>query len=229
MSKVSGGGDNISYHPDRQDICQKHRDNWIKMKNKMNEQQYSDYCEKRFSQPGQKNGRWKGGISSEPFICQCGKIVKTNVGQLCCNKCRDRTKEKNPFFGKKHSEQFLTRKSETRKLNPYKKPSNTLKVIIDGVLYQSQSEASKKLGCTIATISNRIKNPRFQNYKYEGVQKTTFKEKKTTGIPIIVNGKIFNSIQLAANFLNLSITAMANRLKKKNYPQVTLLDGSKPV
>ena len=46
-----------------------------------------------------------------------------------------------------------------------RKPINTLKVIIDDVVYDSFSDASKVLNCAIATISNRCKSEKFPNYK----------------------------------------------------------------
>ena len=53
---------------------------------------------------GDKNPNWKGGTS---FIyCECGKRI--GYGHIHCNKCRPRTKNNNPFYGKQHS-------AETRK------------------------------------------------------------------------------------------------------------------
>lgn len=162
MSKTSDGGDLVSYHPDRQSICQKHRDYWAEMKRSMDQIKYKQFCKQKYSFPRDKNPNWKGGISK--FTCLCGKVMN-NCGQSTCNTCRDRSKDKNSFFGKKHSQQTKDRIKKTKSMLPKIKPRNTCKVVIDNIVYQSQTQAARLIGCSVATIMNRINNPKFKNYK----------------------------------------------------------------
>ncbi|MGG0177265.1 NUMOD3 domain-containing DNA-binding protein [Gottfriedia acidiceleris] len=77
-----------------------------------------------------------------------------------------RTGENNPFFGRKHSDEVKRKLSEQKK--GYK-PLNSRIVIIDGVEYESITEASRQLNVVPATIIYRIKskNNKFNNYKYK--------------------------------------------------------------
>jgi hypothetical protein len=91
------------------------------------------------------------------------KIMKpkkdsTNMGK------HDKNGEKNPFYGKTHSEETRKILSEKRK---GKKPSNIKQVMINNIMYGSISEASRQLGIGCSTILWRInsKNKRFENYQ----------------------------------------------------------------
>ena len=110
------------------------------------------------------------------LIIKLGKYIKTwckvcsvelsttNTTQLCHKhyiEQRDTSGENNPFFGKKHSEETI---EKIRQRNLGKKPVNTLKVIVNDILYESFTEASKALNCTVATIRNRCNSDKFPNY-----------------------------------------------------------------
>jgi group I intron endonuclease len=109
---------------------------------------------------GEQNPNWKGGTSFK--YCECGvKISPTN--NTCIN-CRDKSGVKNPFFGKQHSEETKNKLSEKRK---GKKPTNMTQVVIDDIIYESLSEASRQTGIPPPTILWRIKS---KNKKYENYQ-----------------------------------------------------------
>jgi hypothetical protein len=76
----------------------------------------------------------------------------------------------NPFYGKNHTADTIKKLSDNKK---GKKPSNTMYIEIDGIVYYGLSEASEKTGLKTTTIWYRInsKNKKFENYKY----KSTFK------------------------------------------------------
>jgi group I intron endonuclease len=89
-------------------------------------------------------------------------------------------KENNPFKGKTHtkevreilskfnskpkSEEHKRKISETLKGN---KPGNMRKVIVDDIEYESLSFAARKIGIPISTMKNRLKSPKFDNYRYK--------------------------------------------------------------
>lgn len=113
---------------------------------------------------GEDNPNWRGG---KKYFCKCGSEI-SKVNNTCLS-CRDISGSNNPFFGKKHSNET---KEKLRKIvnekyekGSYKMPSNTQIVIIDSIEYKSKSYAARKLGCTVSTISNRIKSKKFKNYK----------------------------------------------------------------
>ena len=89
-------------------------------------------------------------------------------------------KKNNPFKGKTHttevkeilskinskpkSEEHKRKISETLKGN---KPGNMRRVIVDGVEYESLSYAARQIGIPTSTMKNRLKSPKFDNYKYK--------------------------------------------------------------
>lgn len=117
--------------------------------------------ESRRSYEGDGNPNWKGGVSKKQ--CKCGKDIAPN--NETCSDCRDRSGKNNPFYGKIHSSKTKKKLSESRM---GKKPSNIRKVKINDIIYESLSEASKKLGIGSALIIYRIKskNSKYENYEY---------------------------------------------------------------
>jgi group I intron endonuclease len=91
-------------------------------------------------------------------------------------------KNNNPFKGKTHSDEHKLKLklvnsqpktdehkrkiSETLKGN---KPSNMRQIIIDGVMYESLSEAARQLSLPLSTIKNRLNSnsKKFINWNYE--------------------------------------------------------------
>jgi group I intron endonuclease len=78
---------------------------------------------------------------------------------------KKRTGDKNPFFGKVHSEETKKLMSEKHKGT---KPVNTKKVSVKGVVYDGLTEAFKTTGVKATTIWHRIysKNPKYTAYFY---------------------------------------------------------------
>ncbi len=76
----------------------------------------------------------------------------------------DKNGSSNPFYGKNHSDESKSKMSESRRGS---KPSNTLYIEIDGIIYYGLSEASKATGIKPTTIWHRIKS---KNDKYKDYQ-----------------------------------------------------------
>ena len=117
--------------------------------------------ESRKSYEGENNPNWKGGASKKK--CKCGKDIKP-INETCTD-CRDKTGEKNPFYGKCHSEEIKKKIGESR---IGKKPSNTRKIEINEIVYAGLSDASTATGIKPTTIWHRIRsaNKKYKLYKY---------------------------------------------------------------
>lgn len=155
----SSGGDNLTKNPNKEDIVRKMTQSVRKRYELMSE----DERKEKHSQPMDKNPNWKGGTSFK--YCECGvKISPTNNS---CINCRDKSGDKNPFFGKQHTEETKRKLSEFRK-GTYNGEQN-IPIIIDDIEYRSAGEASKLLNIPMVTIRWRVKskNKKFDNYKYK--------------------------------------------------------------
>ena len=73
--------------------------------------------------------------------------------------------EKNPFYGKTHSDEFKKIQSERMK---GKKPVNRRPVIIDNIKYDSLGDASKALKINISVVLWRVKseNKKFDSWRF---------------------------------------------------------------
>ncbi len=162
MSKCSDGGDLVSYHPNIEAIREKHSINMTNRWSNMTEQEKIEYSEK-MKRDGNPN--WQGGLSI--FVCPiCKKEFKKQYSakQETCKKCRNRSGESNPFYGKQHSDETKEKIRNHRLKHPIL--VTKIKVEIDGIVYSSFSEAAKSIGCSVATIRNRLNRyVKFPNYK----------------------------------------------------------------
>jgi len=155
----SSGGDNLTKNPNKEDIVRRMTQSVRKRYELMSE----DERKEKHSQPMDKNPNWKGGTSFK--YCECGvKISPTNNS---CINCRDKSGDKNPFFGKQHTEETKRKLSEFRK-GTYNGEQN-IPIIIDDIEYRSAGEASKLLNIPMVTIRWRVKskNKKFDNYRYK--------------------------------------------------------------
>lgn len=98
-----GGGDNLSKHPYKEDIIRRRTETNatnLKLLSEEERKQRFAHC------VGDSNGNWKNGGESSKLCPVCNN-KRISVNYATCAKCRDRTGENNPFYGKKHSEKTL--------------------------------------------------------------------------------------------------------------------------
>lgn len=158
IATTTSGGDIISKNPNKKEITEKISASMKKMWNNKTEEEKEIYSKKMI---GENNPSWNGGSSFS--VCKCGK--KIAYINKCCRKCLDFSKEKNPFFGKKHTDEYKKKSSESRKGTYY--GSQNIPIIIDGIEYKSLGDASEKLNIKKLTIRYRVNSKNFENYSYK--------------------------------------------------------------
>lgn len=155
ISKQACGGDIVSYHPDRDKIVEKMSQSLILMyKNMSNE----DRLNMGLRVSMEKNPNWKGGKT----YCKCGN--RKNMYAKSCSKCRDRTGDKNPFYGKKHSKEAKLKIKEKRMQAGSKHLCK--KIYFYGIVFESSKELSLFIGKTQGMITYMVKS---DNKKYSKV------------------------------------------------------------
>lgn len=136
----------------------------------------------KFARTGSKNGMYGRNHTEEVkknlsilnkgnIPINKGKSLEESVGidrakeirSLLSHYAKLRTGANNPFYGKKHTPET---KERLRKTNLGKKPINMKKVLIDGMVFESLTEASRHLNISPSTILYRIRSKNFSNYKY---------------------------------------------------------------
>jgi group I intron endonuclease len=172
----NGGGDLLTNHPDKEAI----RAKILKSQNETLSKMTSEERSKKYGKLGERNGMY-GKTHTEEVR---KKISEINKGRICPNKGKktsEETKqklsenaklrigEKNPFFGKHHTEETI---QKIREKNIGNIPHNNKEITIDGVFYISMTEASRQLIIPVPTILWRLnsKNPKFDSYKYATMQ-----------------------------------------------------------
>ena len=142
-----GGGDNLTNNPNRLEIIQKITDTLNKNISEMTQEERS----KKWGKCGDTNPNWRGG-SSDRRCLNCNKSIDFNAKK--CSSCA-KIGDDNPFHGKTHSNESK-HKISIQRTGKYLGSQNK-KVVIHGVEYRSYTTASKALGVSMTTISNRIR------------------------------------------------------------------------
>ena len=181
VGKNSSGGDNLTKHPLRDQIIEK-----MSIASKKRGKICGDYARKHYQGSGNPNygNKWSdaqkdtaskrlkiyyenhdGYLLNKTFEEIHGVETALKLRKNISDRAKKRIGKKNPFYGKRHSEEM---KNKVSKANKGRKPPNTKWVEINGILYHGLNEASKALSIKIPTIHWRInsKNKKFSNYKY---------------------------------------------------------------
>jgi group I intron endonuclease len=196
MSKFAGGGDNISYHPNLNEHKKAQRERskkrWMELSeeekeirrektrgknNGMYGKKHTEEAKQKMSETIRKKyssgPRGPYGPQSSPHPLKGVKWKPDDPRHESLSKlAKTRTGEKNPFYGRAHSDETRKKLSEKGK-NRYGDLSEkdiasltqTRCVLIDNVFYPGVSFAAKKLGVCAGTICHRIKS---KNSKYDG-------------------------------------------------------------
>ena len=198
ISKKASGGDLITYHPFYEEICKKHSiegklryqnmtdEERLGLSNKMKGENNPNYG-KRWSQDMRERVSAKlkeGYINNEdhPFKKLKGKTFEELYGENKAKELREnlsqiasqRTGDKNPFYGKTHSEETRKKMSEDRKgsICPTKK-----QVMYNGVIYDSALKCAEVLKLKMGTVAYRARN-NIYGFSYVSDKNTTPKVSK---------------------------------------------------
>lgn len=162
------GGDALTYHPERQTL--KHEKS-ASMFSHAASRTFEQRSAARRNSTNENNSNYRHGrcVKSTRRMCsECDIVVLRSSTAVKCTSClaKARTGELNSFYGKTHSEKskrLIAEKNRGRRNPAICKP-----VVIDGVTYQSLSDASNATGVPTVTIRWRVlsPNPKFANYHY---------------------------------------------------------------
>lgn len=167
------GGDAITFHPNRQAIANRHRFIVNERMSKMSNEEKK----KIWSRPGDKNGMYgkTHSLEARKNISEKNKgRISTNKGipltdavkRILSEKAKLKIGKLNPFFGKRHSDEYKKKASLLRLGIPNLACSKP--VSIDGIKYSSVQQASKILNINPLTLRHRTisKNKKFISYFY---------------------------------------------------------------
>lgn len=167
FSLFASGGDIISGHPYRKNIINKMKQTLRKT--------ISDFPPEirktKYSRALDTNPNWQGGKSYK--YCSCGKRI--GYYHACCMDCKDISGDKNPFYGRKHSDKCKQQISMVIKSNneqltdieKYLKNREQIKIVkADGLIYFGVSIAARAYKITPAAMVYRLKSPKYPNFSY---------------------------------------------------------------
>ncbi|MDD2819447.1 MAG: NUMOD3 domain-containing DNA-binding protein [Candidatus Nanopelagicales bacterium] len=170
------GGDNLTRNINREKIIAKITES---VRSRMS---YMSATERKilFGKLGKRNGMWGKTHSAEARA----KIAKANLGRpspllglkknlspemrkRISDKAKKRIGALNPFFNKKHSVETRRRLSELAKAAA-RTPPNAKKVKIDDTVYNSATEAARKLNVSPGLILYKVKSEKekYTNYRF---------------------------------------------------------------
>lgn len=177
------GGDNISNHPNHDEIVSKISAGLYrryeketaeeKLKRILNKcgNKNPNYGKKWNDKQRERMSKQRKGLSSgrkgKTFEDIYGEEKSIELKEGLSKNMKERVGEKNPFYGKKHTEKNLIFYSESQKNKPTKGHISKLKPFyIDDKIYFTLNQAAQELGINYLTIRNRIISKKFKNYQY---------------------------------------------------------------
>jgi group I intron endonuclease len=167
----NSGGDLMSHHPEKEKIRKQISNSLQQLMSKLT----SDEKKEKFGRSGEMNGMYGKTHTEEVKKLQSelkkgntyckGKKLSEETKKKISEKAKLIVGEKNPFFGKHHTEETI---QKIKDKNRGRLPPNIIKISIDGIIYISMTDASRQLNIPTPTVLWRLKskNPKFDNYKY---------------------------------------------------------------
>ncbi len=219
-----GGGDNISNHPNLENIKRKHSENGKKRWENTSSEKKE---EMRIESLGEKNPNWKGGISTLKKRCvKCGELnIKLMAKNKLCIKCSHRGSG-NSFFGKHHTQETKEKLSVANKGKKHtdetknKLREKTLSLLSDPN-FKSKVDANRRRG---------KKHPLYGKPKPDNVKDALSKSNKDRwgsleynidrikygfSKAILAENKIFLSQSQAGEFYAITSSSIFFRCKSK--------------
>lgn len=166
------GGDNLTNNPKRSSIIEKMTASIREWIGKLTDAERK----LKFGKFGKDNGMY--GRTHTPAVKAMlsklnkgrglgvpkGPFSKAHRAKMSEN-AKLRVGKKNPFYGKKHTEETRAKLAKARTGN---KPANSLRVSINGVIYESFTDAGRHLGLNTTVVRWRVmsKNPKYVEWRF---------------------------------------------------------------
>jgi group I intron endonuclease len=130
--------------------------------------------------------RWHENLTESQKQDISDKISASNMGKKMPPKTEEQKhrhsrwmKENNPMKGKAHTDEAKEKmrhahlgkpktqehRKKLSEANKGSKPTNMVKIEIDGIVFESLADASRKTGINMSTLRNRIKSKNYEGYK----------------------------------------------------------------
>lgn len=180
IGKSAVGGDNLTRNPNKKIIVDRMTKSINTRYSKMTDEDRSA----KYGKPGELNPMW-GRTHTKKVRDASSTRAKGNSYALGCIRSQEfcarisaqaklRVGDKNPFFGRHHSEDTRALMSATRSKKEADNRENGIysvqarSVLIEGKVFHSVSEAARQLGVCAGTIVYRVRSSSslFVNYKY---------------------------------------------------------------
>lgn len=211
-----GGGDNLTNNPNRDAIIKRITASVRERISKMSEEERK----RIWSHPGNKNPNWRGGTT----FCECGNRISSDA--QCCAECFDNTGQKNPFYGKHHTQDTIEKLREIssgRRLTPQsiekcQKASIDFYNSPEGLEYRKvQSEQMRGEKHFLYGIGHAEGSKlKMSKTKKENINNMTIRERyywnKMRKVRIVrIENKYYFSLQHAMKYYNKSTTSLRFR------------------
>ncbi|MEK4079867.1 hypothetical protein [Solibacillus sp. FSL K6-1126] len=96
------------------------------------------------------------------------------------------------------------------------------RICVDGIEYTSIMEASRQLGISNRTISERVKSESFSNYKFIEVGENPLSKKARK---VIIDGIEYQSVNFASTILSIDKNILVRRLVSEAYPTYKYIEN----
>lgn len=153
-------GDTLTHHPDRLIRIAKMTKTLNESIANMPETERKDL----WGRVGEENPNYNETLVRE--CASCGKsLSRSTIARRgkTCGECRDRTGDKNPFFGNKHSEVTKEKIRAARQGNR----NSASRVYAEGMIFEACVDCAKHFGISAGLVTYRVKSPKYPSWYKE--------------------------------------------------------------